>query len=86
MGNFKEDIARTEAFVFDVDGVFTDGNIMPLPTAISARLQCQGRYAVSYAVRQGYKIFIVTGAAATFFTNVSAISASPSCMSTYPIR
>mgnify|MGYP000565861405 FL=1 len=30
MGNFKEDIARTEAFVFDVDGVFTDGNIMPL--------------------------------------------------------
>ena len=21
MGNFKEDIARTEAFVFDVDGV-----------------------------------------------------------------
>ena len=31
MGNFKEDIARVKAFVFDVDGVFTDGGIMPLP-------------------------------------------------------
>ena len=25
MGNFKEDIAKVKAFVFDVDGVFTDG-------------------------------------------------------------
>ena len=29
MGNFKEDIVKTEAFVFDVDGVFTDGGITP---------------------------------------------------------
>ena len=29
MGNFKEDIARTEAFIFDVDGVMTDGGIIP---------------------------------------------------------
>ena len=27
MGNFKEDIARTEAFIFDVDGVMTDGGL-----------------------------------------------------------
>ena len=33
MGNFKEDIARVKAFVFDVDGVFTDGGIMPLREA-----------------------------------------------------
>ena len=30
MGNFKEDIARTRAFVFDVDGVMTDGGIIPI--------------------------------------------------------
>ena len=30
MGNFKEDIARCEAFVFDVDGVMTDGGIIPM--------------------------------------------------------
>lgn len=29
MGNFKEDIVKTEAFIFDVDGVMTDGGIMP---------------------------------------------------------
>ena len=31
MGNFKEDIVRTEAFVFDVDGVMTDGGILATP-------------------------------------------------------
>ncbi len=30
MENFKEVIARVEAFVFDVDGVLTDGGIIPL--------------------------------------------------------
>ena len=30
MGNFKEDIVKTEAFIFDVDGVMTDWGIMPL--------------------------------------------------------
>ena len=29
MGNFKEDIARIEAMIFDVDGVMTDGRIIP---------------------------------------------------------
>lgn len=62
MGNFKEDIARTEAFVFDVDGVFTDGNIMPLADGDYLRAyNAKDGYAVSYAVKQGYKIFIVTG-------------------------
>ena len=31
MGNFKEDIARAEALIFDVDGVMSDGGIIPLP-------------------------------------------------------
>ena len=35
MGNFKEDIARCEAFVFDVDGVMTDGGIIPTPDGSS---------------------------------------------------
>ena len=31
MGNFKEDIARVRVFVFDVDGVLTDGGISVTP-------------------------------------------------------
>ena len=30
MANFKEEIAKVKAFVFDVDGVMTDGGIMPI--------------------------------------------------------
>lgn len=62
MGNFKEDIARTEAFVFDVDGVFTDGTIVPLADGDFLRsYNAKDGYAVSYAIKQGYKIFIITG-------------------------
>ena len=44
MGNFKEDIVRTEAFVFDVDGVMTDGGIIPtLDGDFIPPLQRQGR-------------------------------------------
>ena len=62
MGNFKEDIARVEAFVFDVDGVFTDGSIVPLPDGDFLRTYyAKDGYSITYAVRQGYKIFIITG-------------------------
>lgn len=62
MGNFKEDIAKTEAMVFDVDGVFTDGGIVPLADGDFLRTyNSKDGYAVTYAVRQGCKIFIITG-------------------------
>ena len=62
MGNFKEDIARTEAFVFDVDGVFTDGNIMPLADGDFLRAyNAKDGYALGYAVKMGYKVCIITG-------------------------
>ena len=54
MGNFKEDIARTEAFIFDVDGVMTDGGIIP-------RYNAKDGYALGYAVKMGYKVCIITG-------------------------
>lgn len=62
MGNFKEDIAKVEAFVFDVDGVFTDGSITPLADGDFLRsYNSKDGYSISYAVKQGYKVFIVTG-------------------------
>ena len=58
MGNFKEDIARTEAFIFDVDGVMTDGGIIPTLDGDFIR-----RYNAKdgYAVKMGYKVCIITG-------------------------
>ena len=62
MGNFKEDIARVEAMVFDVDGVMTDGRI--IPTAEGDFIRCynaKDAYAVAYAVKQGYRICVISG-------------------------
>ena len=60
--NFKELIADVEAFVFDVDGVFTDGDIIPLADGDFIRkYYAKDGYAVAYAIRQGYKICIISG-------------------------
>ena len=62
MGNFKEDIVKTEAFIFDVDGVMTDGGIMPLVDGDFIRkYYAKDGYAIVYALRMGYKVCIITG-------------------------
>lgn len=62
MGNFKEDIARVKAFVFDVDGVFTDGSITPVGDGDFHRTYyAKDGYAFTCAAKLGYKIFIITG-------------------------
>ncbi|MEG1611548.1 MAG: HAD hydrolase family protein [Alistipes sp.] len=62
MGNFKEDIARTEAFIFDVDGVMTDGGIVPTVDGdFIRRYDAKDGYALAYAARLGYKICIISG-------------------------
>lgn len=62
MGNFKEDIAKVKALVFDVDGVFTDGSICPLPEGDFIRFYyAKDGYAVASALREGYTVAIITG-------------------------
>lgn len=61
--NFKEKLTKVEAFVFDVDGVFTDGQVGPIVGGELFRsYNAKDGYAVTYAISEGYKIFIVTGA------------------------
>lgn len=62
MGNFKEDIAHCEAFIFDVDGVMTDGGIVPTAEGdFIRRYDAKDGYALAYAVKIGYKVCIITG-------------------------
>lgn len=62
MGNFKEDIACVKAFVFDVDGVMTDGGIIPTPDGdFIRRYYAKDGYAMAYAIREGYKICVISG-------------------------
>ena len=63
MGNFKEDIAKTKAFILDVDGVMTDGGIMPIEGGMDfiRKYNAKDGYAIAYAVRRGYKVCVITG-------------------------
>lgn len=59
--SYKEKLKHIKAFVFDVDGVFTDGNILLLPDGMCRVMNVQDGYAVVKALRQNYKIGIITG-------------------------
>ncbi len=61
MGNFKEDIVKTEALLFDVDGVMTDGGLIPLADGDFIRkYNAKDGYALNRALRKGYRIGIIT--------------------------
>ena len=48
--------------MFDVDGVFTDGGIIPLANGDFIRkYNAKDGYAVAYAVKHGYKVVIISG-------------------------
>ena len=62
MGNFKEDIARVEAIVLDVDGVMTDGGIIPTPDGdFIRRYNAKDGYAIASAIREDLKVCIISG-------------------------
>lgn len=62
MSNFKEDLRKVKAFVFDVDGVFTDGKIYLHTTDEFVRaMNIKDGFAVRYAIEQGYPIAIISG-------------------------
>ena len=62
MGNFKEDIARVEAIVLDVDGLMTDCGIIPTPEGdFIRRYNAKDGYAIASAIREGLKVCVISG-------------------------
>ena len=62
MGNFKEELNKISTFIFDVDGVFTDGKIYMLEQNKFVRgFNIKDGFAVRHAVQQGYTIAIISG-------------------------
>ena len=60
--NFKELLAEVEAIVFDVDGVMTDGGIIPLADGDFIRkYYAKDGYALAYAAKQGFNIGVISG-------------------------
>lgn len=62
--NLQEQFKKITTFIFDVDGVLTDGTILVLEDGLQARrMNVKDGYALQLAIKKGYKILILSGAA-----------------------
>ena len=62
MKNFREKLAKITTFIFDFDGVLSDGKIWVLPDGEQVRATgVKDGYALQYALRQGYNVAIISG-------------------------
>lgn len=53
-------------FIFDVDGVLTDGTVLVLENGLQARrMNIKDGYALQLAIKKHYRILIISGAAAS---------------------
>ena len=56
------DFKKITCFVFDVDGVLTNGNLLVMPNGLMARtMNIKDGYAIQLAIKKGYKVWIISG-------------------------
>jgi 3-deoxy-D-manno-octulosonate 8-phosphate phosphatase (KDO 8-P phosphatase) len=57
-----EKFKHITTFVFDVDGVLTDGTVLVLPDGLMARnMNIKDGYALQLAVKKGYRVLVISG-------------------------
>lgn len=62
MSNYKELLAPIKTFIFDYDGVLTDGSVLILPDGEAIRGgNVKDGYAIQYAIKKGYRIVVISG-------------------------
>ena len=60
--NYKIKLRKVNAFIFDVDGVLTDGRVLIDSDGEMLRLMnTKDGFAIKYAIDNGFKISIITG-------------------------
>lgn len=60
--SYKEIMPQITTFIFDVDGVLTDGTITIFPDGeLIRRMNIKDGYALKSAVKKGYNVCIITG-------------------------
>lgn len=56
------DLSQVKAFIFDVDGVLTDGTLLALESGEQVRaFNIKDGYAIRYALKKGYKVAVISG-------------------------
>lgn len=59
---YKEKLNHITTFIFDFDGVLTDGKVYLLPPNEFIRtMNTRDSFAIQYAAKKGYRIVIITG-------------------------
>ncbi|RFC54677.1 KdsC family phosphatase [Brumimicrobium aurantiacum] len=59
--SYKISLSNITTFIFDVDGVLTDGNVYLFNNEVVRSLNSRDGYALQYATKMGYNIFVITG-------------------------
>ncbi|MFM7079732.1 MAG: KdsC family phosphatase [Bacteroidota bacterium] len=60
--NFKQRLSVVNTFVFDVDGVLTDGSLLVMPDGeFLRRMNIRDGYAMQLAIKKGYRMAIISG-------------------------
>ncbi|MDQ3051071.1 MAG: HAD hydrolase family protein [Bacteroidota bacterium] len=60
--NFKEKLRNVKTFIFDVDGVLTNGMLLVMPDGEFLRsMNIKDGYAMQLAIKKGYLIAIISG-------------------------
>ncbi len=60
--SYKEILPEITTFIFDIDGVFTDGRVHLMPDGqLIRQLSVKDSYAIQYALKKGYTMAIITG-------------------------
>lgn len=61
MTSYKEKLSHITTFIFDIDGVLTDGTVMLFKDEVVRTLNSRDGYALQFASKSGYTILIITG-------------------------
>ena len=70
MINYKEKLGEIKAFVFDFDGVMTDGSVWTFGDGETVRCgNIKDGFAIQYAVKKGYTIAVISGATSKSIDN-----------------
>lgn len=62
MISYKQKLNNITTFIFDVDGVLTDGSVILMPTGEMVRtMHTKDGYAMQLAIKKGFRLAVITG-------------------------
>ena len=59
--NFKQRLKNVRCFIFDIDGVLTNGSLIVMPGELFRVMNIRDGYAMKEAVNAGYHVVVISG-------------------------